>query len=185
VQSAGRIVSKGRPWTSEDVAELRRLLAAGTAVPEIARQIGRSTWALYARARQDGVRVGPAPWTPEEVIRVRAVCGRLSQRQVAALIGKSRYQVHRLAATDEELYWPPQPHTGAPYTRAEDEWLREGLRRGQDWIDISMTVGRPPESVRLRAERLGIQPGGGGEKAAKSLTAKSPKTGSTAQEWGQ
>lgn len=54
-----------QPWTLEDVAELKRLMAEGTPVPAVAKALGRTREAVSARAKAEGVSQRRAVPQPE------------------------------------------------------------------------------------------------------------------------
>lgn len=52
--------NRHKPWTPEDLSELRRLVSEGQPVPMIAKALGRSQESVAARARQERVSAAPA-----------------------------------------------------------------------------------------------------------------------------
>ena len=52
--------NRHKPWTPDDLSELRRLLAEGHSTRVIAKALGRSQESVAARARQERVSAGPA-----------------------------------------------------------------------------------------------------------------------------
>ena len=47
--------NQGATWTSKDLASIRRLVKAGATGSRIAKEIGRSIFALYQKASMEGI----------------------------------------------------------------------------------------------------------------------------------
>ena len=47
--------NQGATWTSKDLASIRRLVKAGATANTIAKEIGRSIFALYQKASMEGI----------------------------------------------------------------------------------------------------------------------------------
>lgn len=54
----------GKPWTPNDVRELRNLAQGNTPTRVIGLKLGRTPGAVYQRASQEGISVGPPNQSP-------------------------------------------------------------------------------------------------------------------------
>lgn len=54
----------GKPWTPDDVRELRNLAQGNTPTRVIGLKLGRTPGAVYQRASQEGISVAPTNQSP-------------------------------------------------------------------------------------------------------------------------
>ena len=63
---------------------------------------------------------------------------------------------------DRTWHAPLPPKTGSPWSPEEDRILRSGHDSGRSTEELASDLGRTPNAVALRLERLGIESGGEG-----------------------
>jgi len=56
---AGKPGHHGEKWTYQDVQKLRRLANAGISTTQIARELGRTIEAIYAKASEENISLKP------------------------------------------------------------------------------------------------------------------------------
>lgn len=56
--------NSGKPWTSQDVAQLKQLAAGNTPTRVIGLKLGRTESAVYTQASQQNVSLGPTNQRP-------------------------------------------------------------------------------------------------------------------------
>ena len=54
----------GKPWTEEDVEQLRQLADGNTPTRVIGLKLGRTEEAIYSKAKSEGISLGPANQSP-------------------------------------------------------------------------------------------------------------------------
>ena len=54
----------GNPWTNEEVERLRELAAGNTPTRVIALKLGRGEGAIYSKASEEGISLGPPNQSP-------------------------------------------------------------------------------------------------------------------------
>lgn len=109
---------KGRPWTEEELRELREMYEAGVPCREMAARLGRSLEAIQVRCIRAGVTRGPANrkrrWTEEELATVRRMfaAGRpdaeiaLATGRTAAAVTEMRHCMGLVVR--EQRRWTPE-----------------------------------------------------------------------------
>ena len=80
-----------RPWTDEEDARLRSMLAEGMSMDQAAASLGRScqSVASYANRKRIRPRNTWVKWTPEEERKLRACAGRLPLHVIAKALGRA------------------------------------------------------------------------------------------------
>lgn len=146
-------------WTSDEDLLLRRLYRAGVPRREIAARLGRSVDALDARRRSIGVRARFAPkaWSPlEDGLLIAVARAGIPLSELAPRLRRPYESVLR-RGRQLGLGRPPARR----YDPAEDDALRRGWQEGRGLEALAASLGRSPESLRLRACALGLcAPGG-------------------------
>ena len=74
--------NQGATWTSKDLASIRRLVKAGATGSRIAKEIGRSIFALYQKASMEGISLSRTRTVRRPAGKTKAVAtskGRISR----------------------------------------------------------------------------------------------------------
>lgn len=85
----------GRPWTREDVRDLRRAVGEGATFAEIADELGRTGYAVKLKSRALGLKppVGRRPKVDYRLLLVALVDAGLSAAAMARRVGRSHTAV--------------------------------------------------------------------------------------------
>lgn len=138
-------------WSDDEVRQLMQLV--GTAMPaEIAKAIGRTTHAVidYCHRRHISLATKKVlkPWTDEELRQLRSLAGTMGQKEVAALLGRTRRSVSCKAMKHGISF----PFTGmcnhrAKYSDEDVELCRQLFEVGVSRKDIAEKMEIPYQTV--------------------------------------
>ena len=131
---SGRL-NAGRPWTTEDLADLRQLYESGMSIDEIARLTHR-------RAR--GIR-----------LQLNLMAGGGKRRDERAEIPET------IGADSLDAMAPPGSRSGPvnshqPWPPAQDASLAEMFRAGESIPQLAEAFGRSPHAIVKRLQKLGL-----------------------------
>jgi DNA-binding transcriptional ArsR family regulator len=139
-----------RPWSAEEVAELRRLYP-GRKVGEVAQLMGRT--AASVRNAALAYRVAPAKrrYTPGEIAYVKKLYGTVPSNEIAEKMGCSPYKVADIVRRKLGLAGsrPPLPES---FDRQLKELHQRGLTDREMADAMSVGVG----AVRRHRKKLGL-----------------------------
>jgi hypothetical protein len=115
-------------WTADEDRALRALCGTRRPVNDIAAPLGRSPDAVTARRRQIGIAARSRAWTTREDALLRAA---------AASGVPATWVARRLSRTPDAVRWRQRALVGhsssaVPYTRAEDDAIRQCFAAGGD-----------------------------------------------------
>lgn len=148
-----------RAWTD---AEINALITEGPRIgcTALAKQLGRSTLSLYAKARALGVvfaQPNKRPWSAEEIaIVTEGVRQRISDRKLGEMLNRSPETVRKWRIRNNE-----PSRIKAIYSEEEIARIRAMRAADRNWSAIAAELGRSPSAIRTKAINLGIPPAQG------------------------
>ena len=141
-------------WSPAEDERLRRLHAEGLPVRAIAEDVGRSEDAVVARRRLLALpaRRPRREWTApvDALLRASADAG-VPARAIAERLGLPLEAVRRRRRA---LSGPNR--AAARYRPDEDDAIRALVAVGRPFTELSRSLGRSPDALRLRAQSLGL-----------------------------
>jgi hypothetical protein len=155
-ESAGEVMAKSKPWTAEEVRQVRELGGKKNA-REIGEQIGRTREAVLRMLHRLGVagfgrgnqRLRWAEWELAN-LRLKAQMGK-SAREICGLLGKTRWQV-----SEQRRRLGLFRKTPRLWTPAEVEQLRAAVGV-YTACEMTVRLGRSRGCINSKLEALGLK----------------------------
>lgn len=168
--AAGKHIShRGCPWTSTDEETLAALFSEGQPVPQLAKALGRSEYAVRLRLQKLGLITDAAeeetsatdslnpqenayePWTPEAIAQLTLLHSEgWSVSEIARTLGCTRSAIRsrlkKLGLPD----MPPAADDDRPWTPADTQKLNALSSKGLNISDIAIEMNRTPAGIRAR-----------------------------------
>ena len=168
-------LNAGRPWTDEDLLELKNLYQSGLPMSELCKRLQRRERGIQQqlyrlgliKLQQDpastptaGLERAGLPWTQDEDALLKTLhAARWPIPSIAAKMQRSNYSIYcrmeRLELYGEQYGYPPE-EVQPKWSRADDETLREMHRSGISAREMSQSLHRPEKSIAARLFYMGL-----------------------------
>jgi len=143
----------GSPWSAEEDSLLTRLHAEGKGYAEIGRQLERTATSVGTRAAKLGLTVTQpmrVRWSAREQAVLRELYGRVTNRKIAARLGRSIASIG-LKARELGIVDAPAP----PWTEEEDRYMIRHYA-SKTRREIAEALERSIPAIAARAKFLGL-----------------------------
>ena len=165
----------GRPWTDQDLAQLRQLYLSGMSMSALCSRLQRRERGIQqqlgrlglidiqqdsAPAPVSGLERAGLPWTRDEDALLKTLYdAHWPISSIAAKMQRSDRAIYcrmeRLELCGEQYGYPPE-EVQPKWSRADDETLREMHRSGISAREMSQSLHRPEKSIAAQLFYMGL-----------------------------